>query len=1042
MRVLRRAHGRVGVVAQETLLVCLLLAWCPCAFGLNPALDVSQYGHTAWRFNEGFSTGQIIGIAQTPDGYLWLGTEFGLLRFDGVRTVPWQPPAGRHLPDNFIRGLLVSRDGTLWIGTLKGLATWKAGKLTEYPELAGRYVDALIEDREGTVWVTGTARPTGRLCAIQNGRVECYGQDGSLGPAVESLYEDSRGNLWVGAATGLWRWKPGPPQHYPASGPVLSLEALIEDDKGVLLISGGSGMRQLVDGRIQEYRVPDAGRNIASEHLLRDRDGGLWMGSFGSLVHVHEGRTDTFGQTEGLSGDRVGFLFEDREGSIWAVTSTGLDRFRDVSVATFSARQGLSNGRVGSVVADRDGSVWLGTAGGLNRWNKGHITIPSTGGGNPDGKFGGLNPNALLGDSRGRIWVSTQQGIVGYLESDQFVPVRGASPGVVRSIAEDTGGSLWFASQDAGLVRVSPAHDVQPITWAGLGHKDFAVTLAADAKHGGLWLGFYQGGIAYLADGQVRASYAAANGLGKGFVADLRLDQDGALWAATEGGLSRVKNGRVVTLTSKSGLPCDTVHWSMPDDGQYVWLYMACGLVRIARSELDAWAAALDRTGAATETDAKRAIHAMVFDRSDGVGTVALPSGYSPRVAKSSDGRLWFVSADGVSVIDPSHTTFNTLPPPVHVEQITADSKTYGAEAIVDGHTRLPALTRDLQIDYTALSLVVPEKNRFRYKLEGWDRDWQDVGTRRQAFYNNLPPRSYRFRVIASNNSGVWNETGATLDFSIAPAYHQTAWFRAASVIGVLALLWAAYQYRVRQVAAAFDARLQERVNERTRIARDLHDTLLQSFHGLLFRFQAATNKLSDSPVKQEFETAIDQAAQAITEGRDAVQNLRTSTVVTNDLAEAIGTLGAELAAAQTSDAKSRPTVVDVAVEGTSRDLHPIIRDDIYRIAGEALRNAFRHAHARHIEVRIRYDDAQLQVRVRDDGTGIDPAVRDQQKPGHFGLPGMRERADLVGAHLTVWSEVGLGTEVELTIPAAAAYATPRGRARSWLFVKRAGTSS
>jgi signal transduction histidine kinase/ligand-binding sensor domain-containing protein len=1040
MRVMSSADARRGVVARRTILACMLLAWCPYAFALNPALDVSQYAHTAWRFREGFSNGKIAGIAQTPDGYLWLGTEFGLLRFDGVRTVPWQPPAGQHLPANHIRELLAARDGTLWIGTLKGLASWKGGKLTEYKELAGQYVDALIEDREGTVWASGSNNP-GRLCAIQNGRVACYGGDG-FGPSVESLYEDSRGNLWVGAATGLWRWKPGPPTHYPLSGPITGPHALIGDDKSALLISASSGMRQLAEGKVERYPVRGARRRFTWPRLFRDRDGVLWMGSTdGGLLHVHAGRTDTFTQFDGLSSDDVQNIFEDREGNVWVATSTGLDRFRDVSVVTHSARQGLSHDIVESVVADRDGSVWLGTDDGLNRWSKGHFTIPSTGSSKRDGRFDGLYPLALLQDDRGRMWISTRQGI-GYLENGQFVSVSGASLGIVRSIAEDTAGNLWVASQDAGLLRVSPAHDVRQMSWATLGHRDFAVTLAADGLKGGLWLGFYQGGIAHLADGQVRASYAAANGMGEGFVGHLRFDQDGVLWAATEGGLSRVKAGRVATLTSKSGLPCDTVHWSMEDDAHSLWLYMACGLVRIARPELDVWAATMDKAGVDKKADATQVIHPMVFDSSDGVTTVASANGLSPLVAKSSDGRLWFVTRGGLSVIDPGHPTLNKLPPPVHVEQVTADRKTYDATSDSTGQLRLPALIRDLEIDYTALSLVAPEKNRFRVKLEGWDRDWQDVGTRRQAFYNNLPPRSYRFRVIASNNSGVWNETGATLDFSIAPAYHQTAWFRAASVIGVLALLWAAYQYRVRQVAAAFDARLQERVNERTRIARDLHDTLLQSFHGLLFRFQAATNKLSDSPVKQEFETAIDQAAQAITEGRDAVQNLRTSTVVTNDLAEAIGTLGAELAAAQTSDAKSRPTVVDVAVEGTSRDLHPIIRDDIYRIAGEALRNAFRHAHARHIEVRIRYDDAQLQVRVRDDGTGIDPAVRDQQKPGHFGLPGMRERADLVGAHLTVWSEVGLGTEVELTIPAAAAYATPRGRARSWLFVKRADTSS
>src|SRR6185295_6309656 len=326
----------------------------------------------------------------------------------------------------------------------------------------------------------------------------------------------------------------------------------------------------------------------------------------------------------------------------------------------------------------------------------------------------------------------------------------------------------------------------------------------------------------------------------------------------------------------------------------------------------------------------------------------------------------------------------------------------------------------------------------FKIRLEGWDRDWQDVGNRRQAFYNNLPPRSYRFRVIASNNSGVWNEAGAALDFAIAPAYYQTRWFEILVGAACLTLLWAAYQFRVRRIAREFDLRLEERVNERLRVARELHDTLLQTFHGVLFRFQAAANMLPARPAeaKEKFDSAIDRAAQAITEGRDAIQDLRASTVVANDLAVAISTLGDELA---NSGVNGNGTVVDVAVQGTPRDLHPILRDDIYRIAGEALRNSFRHAHARRIEVEITYDDRQFRLQVRDDGKGIDGTVGADQRRGHFGLPGMRERADLIGGRLDVWSEVGVGTEIDLTIPAATAYAAARTRRRAWWFGKNTG---
>jgi len=1008
-------------------LACALLC-SPRASALNPSLDISQYAHTAWKVRDGFSKGRITSVAQTPDGYLWLGTEFGLLRFDGVRNVPWQPPAGQQLPSSFIRYLLTARDGTLWIATFKGLASWKDGTLTQYPELAGQTVDTLLEDHQGILWVGTQGMPAGILCAIERGHTECYGSDGSLGRGVESLYEDRKDNLWVGAETGLWRWRPGPPKHYPLpNGRFGTSQMLNEGDNGALLIATDNGLRQVIDGTVQAYplstRTP-----FTPTKLLRDRDGGLWVGSMSQgLAHVREGRADRYTQSDGLSDDFINRMFEDREGSIWVVTRSGIDRFREIAAATISAKQGLSK-FVDSVLATRDGSVWIATTAGLYRWDDRHTIVDS---GLPRKVW-----ESLFQDRRGRIWVSALGGI-GYVENGRLVSARGVPGGVTISpIVEDNQGNLWIANAERGLFQLLRNGDVQRTPWPRLGHQDHASAVAANPSRAGLWLGFYQGGIIYLVDGEIRASYAARDGLGEGRVNGLHVDREGTLWAATAGGLSRLKSGHVTTLTSRHGLPCDEVNWAIEDDAHAFWLATACGLVRVARPELDAWIAEADRG-----SDPKRTIHVEVFDNSDGARSRATAAGYSPSVARSTDGKLWFVTDDGVGVVDPRHLPFNNLPPPVQIERIVADRTEIAFTA--NGGRRLPALTRDLQIEYTALSLVAPEKNRFRVKLEGWDRDWQDVGTRRQAFYNNLPPRNYRFRVIASNNSGVWNETGASLDFSIEPAYYQTTWFAVASIPTTLAVIWALYRWRVRQVAYAYETRLQERVNERTRIARELHDTLLQSFHGLLFRFQAAANLLPDRPAdaKQKFESAIDQAAQAITEGRDAVQNLRSSSVDTHDLAVAIGTLGHELAAAQAATGDTRAPVVDVAVEGTPRTLHPILRDDIYRIAGEAIRNAFRHAHARHIEVEIRYDDEQLQVRVRDDGEGIDQAVLEEHRAGHFGLPGMRERAEVVGGHLNVWSQTGLGTEIELTIPAAAAYATPRPRGGFAWFVRKRGTS-
>jgi ligand-binding sensor domain-containing protein/signal transduction histidine kinase len=1008
----------------------MLLACCPCAFALDPALDVSQYAHTAWKVRDGFPKGAVRSIAQTPDGYLWLGTEFGLLRFDGVRNVPWRPPSDQQLPSSEIWSLLAARDGTLWIGAAKGLVSWKDGRLTDYAELAGRFIFRLIEDHEGRVWVGAGGVPTGRLCAIHNGAVQCYGDDGSFGIAVFGLNEDSKGNLWVGVSNGLWRWRPGPPKFYSLPGEPNGVQSFAEDDDGTLLIGTRSGIRRFVDGRTEAYSLTGTIEQFWVNRLLRDRDGSLWIGTYDrGLMHIHRGKTDVFAPSDGLTSEGVLTFFEDREGNIWVSTVNGLDRFRDSVVATLTVKQGLSNVHVQSVLAARDGSVWLATRSVMNRWNNGQISIysipatqpaqPMISGARPDGLPKQLTPNSLFEDDRGRIWVSTYRGL-SYLEGARFVPVSDVPEGNVTAIAHDTIGNLWIVNDHVGLFQLAGGSVIRQITWASLGRKDLGTALIADPLQGGLWLGFYQGGVAYLTDGQIRASYTIADGLGEGRVNHLRLDQDGALWVATEGGLSRLKNGRVITLTTKNGLPCDVIHWTMEDGANALWLSTACGLVRVARPELDAWS-----------VDSRRTIRATVFDSSDGVRILARGFNYSPQVTKSSDGKLWFTCLGGVSVFDPRRLRINQLPPPVYIEQIIADRRTYDPAAAADGLMRLPPLIRDLAIDYTALSLAAPEKVLFRYKLEGRDHDWQDAGARRQAFYNDLPPGNYRFRVMACNNSGVWNEAGAFLDFSIAPAYYQTTWFLLSCVAAFMALLAALYQLRLRQVARQFNLRLEGRVSERTRIARDLHDTLLQSFQGALLKFHAVTRMLPDRPdeARQKLESVIDQAEEAIVEGRDAVQGLRSSTVVTNDLARAITTLGEELAADQTG--QNCPDF-RVTMEGASRDLVPLVRDEVYRIASEALRNAFRHAQARRIEVEILYARRQLRLWVSDNGKGIDPKVlAEGGREGHYGLAGLNERAKVVGGKLAIWSKSDSGTEVELTIPASLAYVKSPGARRS-----------
>jgi len=473
----------------------------------------------------------------------------------------------------------------------------------------------------------------------------------------------------------------------------------------------------------------------------------------------------------------------------------------------------------------------------------------------------------------------------------------------------------------------------------------------------------------------------------------------------------------VSTLTTANGLPCNVVHWIIDDGVSSYWLYTACGLLRTTRSELEAWAA-----------DPKRKIQLTVFDSADGIPPRGILLPWRPHVTKAPDGRIWFKNGSKVTVIDGSHIGINTLPPPVHIEQITADGKTYDA---VRG-LHLPPLVRNVTIDYTALSLAAPERVHFRYKLEGQDPDWREVINDREVQYSNLPPRNYRFRVVACNNSGVWNETGDVLDFAVDPAYYQTRWFQAAVVTAFLALLWGLYRYRLHRMAHEYNVRLEERVEERTRIARDLHDTLLQTFQGLMLRFQVVDELLPPGKAKEELQSTLEFGDQAVVEARNAVHDLRSSATTSNDLAQALRTLWNELA-------KETTAAFRLVVEGQPRDLNPIVRDEIYRIAREALRNAAAHAAANHIEAEITYDEQLIRLRVRDDGRGIPPEILERGRAGHYGLAGLRERARSVGAKLKISSGEGIGTEIEVTVPGTIAYGKPPRWARLWPFRRALG---
>jgi signal transduction histidine kinase/ligand-binding sensor domain-containing protein len=991
---------RTRHAASSRAAVCLaiLLAWCGRAWALNAALDITQYAHTAWTIREGFFNAALTSIAQTPDGYLWLGTESGLLRFDGIRAVPWRAQAGEHLPSNHILKLLASRDGRLWIGTTAGLASWKDGRLLTYPELAGHTVAALLEDSQGTVWVGTIAIPNARLCAIRSA-VECVGNDGRLGVGVLSLFEDRR-SLWVGATTGLWRWTPGNPTRFAMPTP--NVNDLTRTDDGRLLIAMGGGIWRLAGDKPEAVPIGGVDRSFDAARLLFDRQRALWVGtSARGLVHVREGRADLFTRSEGLSGDAIRALYEDREGNVWVATTEGLDRFREFAVTTVSARQGLPNDSPFAVLSARDGSAWIATSDGLAREQGGRTTTYRTRDGLPDDHIG-----TLFEDSAGRILVATLHGIAAF-DRGRFVPLRSAATRVVYGIAEVGQGDYWIDDQERGLIHLLGDDVVQQIPWSALGRDDHGTALVVDRTRARLGIGFYKGGVAFLKDGAIRASYGVADGLGAGRVSQLQFDQDGSLWAATQGGLSRidVEGGRIATLTSGNGLPCDTVHWMIADAENSLWVATACGLILISAAEITSWI-----------TDPAHVVKSMVFNSSDGVTIPPIAIGVNPPVARRADGRLWFATVGGLGVVDPHHLAVNTVRAPVHIEQIVADRRTYREASDTSPVVDLPPLIHDLQIDYAALTLVAPEKVRFRYKLEGADRDWQDAGNRRQAFYTDLGPGRYRFRVAAANNSGVWNEAGAAIDLAIAPAYYQTNWFRALSVSIVLVLVWSAHRVRLRivethgrEIRALNERLMNAQEQERIRIAGELHDGVMQQMLAVTMMLGTAKRRVAgNSEVQATLDKIQEKLIEAGTDIRQLSHDLHPPVLQEAGLPNAV-----EAYCEQFSGTCGIPIVCD-ADEDVS-DLSPGAALALFRILQEALGNAAKYAHARRIAVRLTRSGGAVSLIVSDEGAGFDPTRL--ATSGGLGLVMMRERASQLNGTFDFESRPGGGTTIRVVIP-------------------------
>lgn len=605
----------------------------------------------------------------------------------------------------------------------------------------------------------------------------------------------------------------------------------------------------------------------------------------------------------------------------------------------------------------------------------------------------------MFEDHLGRLWVGVDNSLFVHT-GNKFKEVKKLDHqpiGPVQELSEDTDGVMW--------ARIAGPQHTDVYRWReGEAPAVFVIpgsTIATALKpdpSGGMWFGLRSDGVALYRNGEWKIDPVPAN-LGQSRIRDLTITAEDDVLGAGPDGLIGWREGKAQKLGVANGLPCLGIYSMIFDQQQTLWVISPCGLVSIARSELQRW-----------WQDSGAKLKIALFDVLDGAHP--LITSLTPRNAVSPDGKIWFVNSFELQQFDPLHMMHNSVVPPVHIETVIADRREYSLNAAL----KLPPLTRDMEIDYAALSFPIPQRVHFRYRLDGWDTDWQDAGTRRQAFFTNMRPGTYTFHVIACNDDGLWNNTGATVVFSILPAFYQTLWFRLFCFLAALGALWIVYLLRLNQLTEQLQQRLGARLEERERIARELHDTLLQGVQGLMLRFQAVMKGLpAREPARHVMEQVLDRADEVLLEARQRVRDLRAEDAAEEDLAERLSLCAKELA-------QDYPIAFNLIVSGMPQILDPTVHSEVYQIAREALTNAFQHSDGARIEIEITYDQTNLRVVVRDDGRGIREEIVGQGRVGHWGLSGMRERGDKVGAKLNIWSHAGRGTEIDLVVPAKLAY--------------------
>jgi len=851
-------------------------------------------------------------------------------------------------------------------------------------------------DENGHVLMSDLVRGTIRL---QNEKVEDVA-GGNVLPGsspVISMASTADGKIWLGTLnSGLFYSMHGHPTNVSIGLPYKKINCLLPIGANEVWVGTDGGAFRWNGVRFDQVELPPLGK-VQVRTLLRDRDANIWLGTEKGLLRI-SGRGASL-----LNGDQeINDLFEDREGSLWVGGARGLERIRDSAFLTYapdSPVSGLTSETVGPVYTDAENRTWFAPVAGGLYWLRDGRAEPV--------REAGLQKDVVysIAGQKNEIWIGRQHGGVTRLRYQN---------GLVKSLTY---------SQQNGLAQNS-------------------VYAVYQARDGTVWAGTVNGGASRFKDGRF-VTYTTASGLSSNTIYSILETNDGTIWLATPNGLNAWSTLHWRTYSSREGLPSDSVNCLFEDSAGVLWIGTSNGLASLSSGHIQVFREAPeslhkqiyglveDRSGwlwVATSSHVLRVRREKLLRgtlQPDDVREYGLADGLrstegvkrSSSVVADALGRIWFSTSRGLSVVDPSRLVRDSPPAIVHLDAVSAD----GSAIEIGNLIHIPPSRRRITFSYTALSLAVPERVRYRYFLESFDRNWSEPAAAGEAVYTNLGAGSYRFRVTASNSDGIWNGSESAISFQVDPVLWQTWWFRSACLVTAVFLAWMAYRYRVRQVTARLDMQFQERISERTRIAGELHDTLLQSVQGLILHFQRARNLLPANPGEavQRLDVALDRAEQAIVEGRNAIHDLRSTTLSESDLEQALTALGKELGSMDGKHAE----VLRVVVEGTAKPIRPVLRDDVYRIVREALRNAFRHANAQHIEAEIVYEEKVFRVRIRDDGKGINLNILEHEGPsGHWGLVGMRERAKRIGGQLEVWTEHSAGTEIELIVPGSIAY--------------------